>query len=291
MKRQINWLLILLIGVPLCLWGLAVVIGSMLPEKREVEGITVPRPIARDGYEIIFPDVYAMGPDKGNFYYLSVKRQIIYRYDTNRYLELQGENCEGLIWYHDELNNIHTRLDEVFFTADKLPKFNYFNPGKEYIGVPTQDLTAVMFSIDGGKVFRKADVTSYAAVPSELIERFIGNDDQPLTVSFKDTKPEDSTRFINTITISGNTGYFILKNGDVIFGETVFYDNKKFKTITQEFHILNHAPEEKSRMFGGYVWEIYHDPVYIDRIENAKKLTPEPYQGWDKIRCEIGAEK
>ena len=29
----------------------------------------------------------------------------------------------------------------------------------------------------------------------------------------------------------------------------------------------------------------------IERITGADNIKPEPYQGWDKIRCEIGAEK
>ncbi len=29
----------------------------------------------------------------------------------------------------------------------------------------------------------------------------------------------------------------------------------------------------------------------IERITGARNIKLEPYQGWDKIRCEIGAEK
>ena len=29
----------------------------------------------------------------------------------------------------------------------------------------------------------------------------------------------------------------------------------------------------------------------IERITDARNIKLEPYQGWDKIRCEIGAEK
>ena len=42
--------------------------------------------------------------------------------------------------------------------------------------------------------------------------------------------------------------------------------------------------------FGRY-WEIYYKPAYIERITGARNIKLEPYQGWDKIRCEIGAEK
>jgi hypothetical protein len=288
MKRLIILLLILLVVVPLCLWGLIVKIGSMLPEKSEVIGLTIPSPTPREGYEIIFPEVYAMGPIRSRFYYLSTKRQVVYRYDAQRYLELQGENCEGLIWYHDDEHNIHTRIDETFYTAYKLPKFAYYNPGKEYIAIPTQDLTAVMFSIDGGRTFIKGTVPSYSAVSGDEVERFIGVDDEPLDVSFSDVK-NGSIKFINTMTISGNTGYFILKNGDVIFGETAFYDNTKFPT-RQEFQIQQH-PIDNPVKLGGKHWQIYRDPAYIERVEKAKTIQLKPYQNWDRIRCEVGAEK
>ena len=29
----------------------------------------------------------------------------------------------------------------------------------------------------------------------------------------------------------------------------------------------------------------------IERITGARNIKLEPYQGWDKIRCEVGAEK
>ncbi|XKM12779.1 hypothetical protein RCS94_07045 [Orbaceae bacterium ac157xtp] len=285
-------LLTLFVVVPLVIWGLVISIGSNSYERWEDIGLTVPRATHREGYEIIFPYVYSMGPDKGTFYYLSNKRQVIYRYDENRYLELQGENCEGLIWYHDDAKNIHTRIDSFFFTADKLPKFNYFNPGKRYIGIPTQDLSGVMFSLDEGRTFIKAGVTSYAAVSGTRVDRYIGVDDEPLTVTFRDVRPEDSTGFINQITVSGDMGYFILKNNNVLFGATAYYDVPGFDT-EQTYYSLDVITEEHDfdadRDFGK-LWEIYHNSNYRSRIESAKNIQVQPYQGWNKMRCEIGAE-
>ena len=107
--------------------------------------------------------------------------------------------------------------------------------------------------------------------------------------------------FINTITVSGNTGYFILEN-DVLFGDTVFL--QMFKYPQQTFHSLNGVINTKKNIdlylngekmkevqrFGRY-WEIYYKPAYIERITDARNIKLEPYQDWDKIRCEIGAEK
>ncbi|WP_392563931.1 hypothetical protein RHO13_12125 [Orbus wheelerorum] len=292
MKRIINIALVFLVILPAAAWLVLVAIGSILPEKKPPLLASKMPPLAqpRQGYEIIYPYSSAMGLDKGSFYYVSNKRQVVYRYDAHRYLELQGENCEGLIWYHDEAKNIHTRIDGTFFTVDKLPKFEYFNPGKNYIAIPTQDLSAVMFSLDGGKSFTKAEVTSYAAVPGEQVERFIGADDKPLTLSFRDV---DNTMrgFTNTITISGNTGYFILNNGDILFGGTVFYDT--LINIEQNFHALSHLRQKQdvTTRVDGKFWEIYYNSAYIERIESAKNIKVEPYQGWDRIRCEVGAER
>ena len=304
MKKRLIKLLICCIVIPGGLWAFIINFGSNLPERyEETTGLDIPMPEPREGYEIIYPDVIRTNDrhDTASFYYLSEKRQVIYRYDADRYLELQGENCEGLIWYHDQAKNIHTRIDKVFFTRDRLPKFNYYNPGKDYIGIPTDDMSAIPFSIDGGKTFYVGNVTSFAAKPSEQVEHFIGVDDSPLTLQFKDVKKSTMEGFINTITVSGNTGYFILEN-DVLFGDTVFL--QMFKYPQQTFHSLNGVINTKKNIdlylngekmkevqrFGRY-WEIYYKPAYIERITDARNIKLEPYQDWDKIRCEIGAEK
>ena len=304
MYKKLIKLLICCIIIPAGLWVFIIKFGANLPEKyQEITGLDIPMPEPREGYEIIYPDaIKTSNPNyTASFYYLSEKRQVIYRFDADRYLELQGENCEGLVWYHDQAKNIHTRINKVFFTHDKLPKFNYYNPGKDYIGIPTDDMSAVPFSIDGGKTFYTGKVTSFAAKPSEQVERFIGVDDSPLTLQFKDVD-EYMRGFINTITVSGNTGYFILKN-DVLFGETAFYERIGLNP-RQSYHSLNGVINTKANInlylkgknmseiqqFGSY-WEIYYKPAYIERLTNARHIKLEPYQGWDKIRCEIGAEK
>ena len=304
MYKKLIKLLICCIIIPAGLWAFIIKYGANLPEKyEEITGLDIPMPEPREGYEIIYPDaIKTSNPNyTASFYYLSEKRQVIYRFDAERYLELQGENCEGLIWYHDQTKNIHTRINKVFFTHDKLPKFNYYNPGKDYIAIPTDDMSAVPFSIDGGKTFYTGKVTSFAAKPSEQVERFIGIDDSPLTLQFTDVKKSTMEGFINTISVSGNTGYFILKN-DVVFGDTVFM--QMFERPQQTFHSLNGVINTKANInlylkgknmkgvqrFGRY-WEIYYKPAYIERLTNARHIKLEPYQGWDKIRCEIGAEK
>ena len=304
MKKKLIKLLICCIVIPGGLWAFIINFGSNLPETyEETTGLDIPMPEPRQGYEIIYPEVIKTSNPNytASFYYISKKRQVIYRYDADRYLELQGENCEGLIWYHDQAKNIHTRIDKVFFTRDRLPKFNYYNPGKDYIGIPTDDMSAVPFSIDGGKTFYVGEVTDFAANPSEQVERFIGVDDKPLTLQFKDVKKSTMESFINTVAVSGNTGYFILKN-DVLFGDTVFW--QMFKYPQQTFHSLSGVVNTKKnidlylkgehlkevQLLGRY-WEIYYKPAYIERITDARNIKLEPYQGWDKIRCEIGAEK
>ena len=304
MYMKLIKLLICCILIPAGLWAFIIKYGANLPEKyEEITGLDIPMPEPRQGYEIIYPDaIKTSNPNyTASFYYLSEKRQVIYRFDAERYLELQGENCEGLIWYHDQAQNIHTRINKVFFTHDRLPKFNYYNPGKGYIAIPTNDMSAVPFSIDGGKTFYIGKVTDFAAYPSEQVERFIGVDDSPLTLQFNDVD-EYMRGFINTITISGNTGYFILKN-DVVFGETAFYERIGLNP-KQSYHSLNGVINTKAninlyldgehleevQLFGRY-WEIYYKPAYIERLTNARHIKLEPYQGWDKIRCEIGAEK
>ncbi|MDF7669685.1 hypothetical protein PT276_00460 [Orbaceae bacterium ESL0721] len=262
-------------------------IGSDLPEKEETIGLTIPKPLPREGYDIIFPDRDWYGGiwNRGAFYYVNQKRQVVYRYDADRYLELQGENCEGLIWYHDDANNIHTRIEGAFFTAYKFPKFKYYNPGRNYIAIPTQDLTSIMFSVDGGKSFIKGTVPSYSAVSGDEIDRFIGVDDEPIQVDAKDW-----VRQRKVTTVPGNTGYFILNNGDVIFGETAHIYNEDYHSQKQEFRI--YSVSDEYIIFGGGVSGLYDkNPAFIERVEKAKTIQIEPYQGWDRLRCVVGAEK
>lgn len=299
MKRTLISLFVYCIVIPACLWGGIVTIGSILPEHYDMQGLDIPMPAPKAGYEMIYPEVIKTDNPMytASFYYLSENQQVIYRYDADRYLTLQGESCEGLIWYHDDLKNIHTRIDEVFFTRDRLPTFNYYNPGKDYIGIPTNDMSTVLFSIDSGKTFLEGYVTSFAAKPSKKIERFIGVDDSPLTIEFSDVD-KVMRRFTNSITVSGNTGYFIT-NDDVVFGDTVFYE--MFSHPEQSFHSLNGIDTSLDltkgldstrgiQQFGRY-WEIYYKPAYLERITSARNIKLEPYQGWDRIRCEIGVEK
>ena len=310
MHHKLKGLFLLLVLVPAIIWLSVYWVGNARPDQVQKVGLDIPMAEPREGYEIVYPYMYDLpnkittrtitNYEKATYYYLSQKRQVVYRYDEHRYLELQGENCEGLMWYHDDANNIHTRINIPFFTKTQLPTFHYYNPGKKYIAIPANDMSFVLYSLDQGRTFRIGEVTSYAAVPSERVERFIGVDDSPLNVTFKDVRKSDPNGFMNTIAIPGNTGYFILNNGDVLFGETVYYDHEALRTFEQAFHsvkgidpslIQQKNPNFKGMQFFGKYWEIYHNPNYLERVQAARSIHPEPYQGWDKIRCVVGAEK
>ena len=317
MNHKLKGLFLLLVVVPAIIWLSVYWVGNAQPDQVQKVGLDIPMAEPREGYEIVYPYMYDLPNkittrtithyEKATYYYLSQKRQVVYRYDEHRYLELQGENCEGLMWYHDDANNIHTRINIPFFTKTQLPTFHYYNPGKNYIAIPANDMSFVLFSLDQGQTFRIGEVTSYAAVPAEKVERFIGIDDRPLDVQFTDIRRENSRAYTRTKTISGNTGYFILNNGDVLFGATVFYDQEPpsfnvqpANQHKQVFHSLKGIDlsliQQKDpnflgmQPFGKY-WEIYHKPNYIERVQAARSIHPEPYQGWDKIRCVVGAEK
>lgn len=91
----------------------------------------------------------------------------------------------------------------------------------------------------------------------------------------------------------------------MLFGETVFYDNgislvdkkprnhhkQKFDSLfgIDPSFLLKKDPDMSGVQFGKY-WEIYYQPAYLERIKSARNIKPEPYQGWDKIRCEVGVE-
>lgn len=302
-KLLILWVVFILV-VPLALLLIGYILLSLLAFSREDSSILdIPKPVAKAGYEIIYTrKINGYRPDEGTFYYLSNKRQVIYRYDADRYLELQGENCNGLIWYHDTKKNIHTRIEQTFFTAYWLPKYPYFNPGQHYIGIPTDDLSEIVYSIDGGRTFiSSASVDAYAVVPPSYVERYIGVDDQSLIY------PGELVYEKEPVTISGNTGYFILNNGDIIFGASHNYDQmiawNKDKAPTMFLHyrakqryyslnkIFDKYNEDNLQVYGQY-WRLFQEnPDYLAHIGKARDIVIEPYQGWDRIRCEVGAEK
>lgn len=291
MKQKLKTLCIMFLAVP---FGLIMVLSIFAPfPSTDPMPLMPPKPIPKKGYELLHSVARNGDVLDDSFYYVSNKRQVIYRFDAERYLELQGENCSGLIWYHDDKNNIHTRITKRFYTAYHLPKFKYYNPGKQYIAIPTDDLSDFVFSIDGGRHFLKARVSPMAAVPGNEVDYFIGVDDSPIEAIY------DSPRKNNVpISISGNTGYFILKNSDVIFGASYRYDKFDDKRgnswwNTQTFYPLAAFTDERVRdgsKFGTYI-KLMDSQAYQARVNSIKNVKPQPYQGWDRIRCEIGAEK
>lgn len=296
MKRIIIFLCFALILIPLLLWGCIVFIGSILPsgidnvkENLWLSG----EPI--EGYEIIYPYQFNGHPDTNTFYYLSTKKQVIYRYDENRYLELQGENCEGLIWYHDTKNNIHTRIDELFFTANRLPKYGYFNPGKEYIGIPTHNLDAIMFSYDGGRTFTRGYVSEYAAVPGSEVDRFIGVDNKPIfPYQYQDGYKKKQNQIL-----TGSNGYFILKDNSTIFGYEPLKDEvmRNHSGFGPEFLKKYYSTNSynKKDVYNALLDLMPHEDLQNNMLIlsnfGARYISPEAYGGWNRIQCIVGAEK
>jgi hypothetical protein len=292
MKQKLKTLCIMFLAVP---FGLIMVLSIFAPfPSTDPMPLMPPKPIPKKGYELLHSVARNGDVLDDSFYYVSNKRQVIYRFDAERYLELQGENCSGLIWYHDDKNNIHTRITKRFYTAYHLPKFKYYNPGKQYIAIPTDDLSDFVFSIDGGRHFLKADVSPMAAVPGNEVDYFIGVDDSPVIATYyKSYKSPDEP-----ISVSGNTGYFVLKNNDVIFGASYGYDDIDYNKgnswlNTQTFYPLAAFTDKRVRdgsKFGAYK-KVMDSQAYQARVNSIKNVKPQPYQGWDRIRCEIGAEK
>ncbi|MCX8605378.1 hypothetical protein J3U29_02385, partial [Gilliamella sp. B3825] len=98
------------------------------------------------------------------------------------------------------------------------------------------------------------------------------------------------------LTISGNTGYFVLKNGEVIFGESYRYNKIDYGHGLKMYPVYYpSAAFSDKRIKGGSKFgafsHLMDNQEYKNRIYSIKNIQPEPYQGWDKIRCEVGAEK
>ncbi|MCO6555758.1 MAG: hypothetical protein J6577_00825, partial [Gilliamella sp.] len=130
-----------------------------------------------------------------------------------------------------------------------------------------------------------------AAVPGEEVDYFIGVDDSPIQEFYTWLGKKNTP-----ITISGNTGYFVLKNHEVIFGASYEYDDFDYEHGLRNFQIFypSSAFSDKrvrdGSRFGAYD-SLIDNKEYQLRVNSIKNLKPEPYQGWDKIRCEVGAER
>ena len=289
MKKKLITLFITLVVIPV---GSVVILSDIAPfPPTEPMPLMPPKPEPRDGYQLFYSFAQNGEVLDDSFYYVSTKRQVIYRYDADRYLELQGENCSGHIWFHDDKNNIHTLIQKRFYTAYDLPKYHYYNPGKQYIAIPTQNLTDFAMSVDGGRHFITARVSPMAAVPGDEVDFFIGVDDSPIQGIYSEPGKRNAP-----ITISGNTGYFVLKNGEVIFGASYNYDDIDYGHGLKVYPVYYPSAafsDERIRdgsNFGAYD-RLIDNQEYKNRVESIKHIQPEPYQGWDKIRCEVGAEK
>ncbi|WP_448659499.1 T6SS immunity protein Tli3 family protein [Enterobacter hormaechei] len=77
-------------------------------------------------------------------------KQVVYRFDDHRYLELKGWDCEGELWYTDTRRGIHTQPVSQFY---RIFTKKFVHPSERYIAIPTWDDPGTIISKDYGKTW------------------------------------------------------------------------------------------------------------------------------------------
>ena len=77
-------------------------------------------------------------------------KQVVYRFDDHRYLELKGWDCEGELWYTDTKRGIHTEPVSQFY---RIFTRKFIHPSERYIAIPTWDSPGSMISKDYGQTW------------------------------------------------------------------------------------------------------------------------------------------
>ena len=213
--------------------------------------------------------------------------QVIYRFDDHRYLELEGKDCEGALWYVDKNRNIRAEIVERDNPIFRISFFKYVHPSEKYIAIPWDDLSGFLISKDYGQTWDGA--------------RFA-----PGTGAIRYGADGPQREEIDSITVVNDQGFVLTKQGDLYLSSKPFDDPRLEPggsginyTITNSRGQLqtNHMrPGYGGGKWGKeYVsWNSFAGPghwttdAYRTNFQGIPNKIPEVknYTGWDHMRCD-----
>jgi hypothetical protein len=210
--------------------------------------------------------------------------QVVYRFDDHRWLELEGFNCEGALWFVDQKRGIRSEIWSQFYRIFTKP---YINASERYIAVPNWGESGFVVSKDYGKTWQNASIE--------------GEEDNGSNSPNYDD--------IVSATIVNDQGFLLTKQGRIYMSSLPFDDPRlqpggtgvdyvvEFRGRKIPHHINAIQPAEglDTSLWG----REYIDPRILHRLtnqyytnfQNLPDRIPEVknYQGWTHMRCDLNA--
>ncbi len=201
--------------------------------------------------------------------------QVVYRFDDNRFLELNGFNCEGGLTYTDTKRNIHSIIYE---NSDRYRVYTktFIHPSERYIVIPVYgESESLTISKDYGQTWEGARFSPGGGadpygkrIPAR--KTAYGMD----VVAGENTSPlyEDVISF----TVINDQGFMLTKWGDIYMSSKPFdapntHGGKWGKDYLSLDAIQNYRSTFADRK------NFQNLPTKVPAIKN--------YTGWDKMRC------
>ena len=191
-------------------------------------------------------------------------RQIVYRFDDHRHLELEGYACEGAIDYVDTKGGIRTRVMHQFARVF-LPRIVHADNDGDFIFIPYDDVSAFQVSRDHGATFEKARWVGSRYFGVEEITALTVVNQQ----AFIETK--DGRLFMTSKPFGEGWGLDVI---DVV--------NKLPQTVYRELPEFQNLPRKAPKVKDYTGWtEMHCDPD----LEGEPRVTPGVR--WNRLQGEV----
>ncbi|MNC03706.1 hypothetical protein D3C75_511230 [compost metagenome] len=211
--------------------------------------------------------------------------QVIYRFDDHRYLELEGFNCEGALWYNDTQRNIRSEVLERDSPIFRISFFRYVHPSEKYISIPWDDLSGLLISKNYGQTWGRARFAPGGGA-----------------VQYGASGPESGE--VDSFTVVNDQGFIQTKSGHLYMSSKPFDDPRMMPggsgidyTYDGEKHHLRpryNGTDDNSywgknytswaSVQGEHSWKTF---AYETNWQNIPNKVPEVknYTGWDRMKC------
>ncbi|POP47736.1 hypothetical protein CHU32_00915 [Superficieibacter electus] len=237
-------------------------------------------------------------------------RQVIYRFDDHRYLELEGLRCEGALWYVDTKRKIRSEAvarDTPFF---RISFFKYVHPSERYISIPWGDFSGFIVSKDYGRTWGDgrfspgggADSYAYGSdrrIPARESDYGV------MVPAGEDTRPIRTD--VVSMTVVNDQAFILTRWGDLYISSKPF-DDPRLKPggegipYTHKYYdgSLRHDRLEPGSSGMEWGWEYtswnsvdgpkhWITDAYKPNWQNIPNKIPEVknYTGWDHMTCDL----
>ena len=212
--------------------------------------------------------------------------QVIYRFDDHRFLELEGFNCEGALWYNDIQRNIRSEIVKRDNPIFRISFFKYVHPSEKYVSIPWDDLSGFLISKDYGQTWGRARFA-----PGGGAKRY--------------GAPGPESNEVMSFTVVNDQGFIQTKSNDLYMSSKPFDDQRLLSggagipyTYRDNDGSLQQArlkPGSSGLDWGReYVsWNSINDPdpwivfAWKANWQNIPNKVPEVknYKGWDRMQC------